>query len=155
MNASEHAPAERSREVRRAAFTAEFNRLLDALRLERGWSTNRVAQETGGAAGKSTIYRWKDGNWGDGEPEASTVAAVYNALGFDPAPALAALGVLRQVQPQSTEPASDPELDRQLDALRRQLRDPNVSDARKTIIRATLRELAGEFPAEGRNPHAV
>lgn len=154
MNASERAPDERSRDVRRAAFTSEFNRLLDTLRLERGWSTNRVALETRGAAGKSTIYRWKTGDWGTGSPDADTVAAVYNALGFDPAPALVALGVLRQVQPRTPEPESDPELDRHVAALRRQLRDPHVSDARKTIIRATLRELAGEPPTEARNRHS-
>lgn len=140
-------------DVRRAAFTREFRHLLDAVRRDRGWSVNRIATETR-AVGKSALYRWRDGDWSQGEPSAGSVAKLYNSLGYDPDPALRALGVLRPQPGLPPPPTNDPLVERHIADLLRQLRDPLVSDARKVIIRATLAELASGGSDEARNQSA-
>lgn len=92
-----------------------------------GWSVARLAREAG--VNRSTIFGWMKG---DGVNVAS-VKAIARALGDDEAHALAAAGGAT---------IQGDQLDSDVRIILRRLADPTVSEAEKTLIRATLRHLA-------------
>lgn len=92
-----------------------------------GWSIARLAREAG--VNRSTIFGWIKG---DGVNVAS-VKAIAKALGDSEAHALAAAG--------GATTGGD-QLDADVRIILRRLADPTVTEAEKTLIRATLRHLA-------------
>lgn len=92
-----------------------------------GWSVARLAREAG--VNRATIFGWIKG---DGVTVAS-VKLIARALGDDEAHALAAAGGAA---------THGEQLDPDVLLIARRLANPNVSEAEKTIIRATLQHLA-------------
>lgn len=92
-----------------------------------GWSIARLAREAG--VNRSTIFGWIKG---DGVTVAS-VKQIAKALGDSEADALAAAG--------GATTGGD-QLDADVRIILRRLADPTVTEAEKTLIRATLRHLA-------------
>lgn len=135
-------------DVRKRAFAAFVRRVTDHAENTRGWSIPRIATEAG--ISNPTIYRWRDGTWTKA-PDPDAVAAFCDALDIPPAVAFAILwpGKTGEAQPPEALPL-DPEIERQMRELMRRIADPNVSDAEKLTIRATIRHLAGDLPARRR-----
>lgn len=96
-----------------------------------GWSVARLARESG--IHRATIFRWIAG---DGGATVANVRAIAEAVGDDPANALRAAGNTGAARPPAEE------LDPDLKLILRRLADPDVSEAEKVSIRATLRYLA-------------
>lgn len=93
-----------------------------------GWSVARLARESG--VNRATIFKWIAGRSG---VNVASVRQIADALRDDPAIALRAAGnVQGQVEP----------LDADVRIIMRRLVDPDVSEAEKATIRATLRYLA-------------
>src|SRR6266705_1328396 len=124
--------------VRKQAFAAFVKRALRRAQEDRGWSVPKVAEVAG--IGNPTIYRWRDGDWVRG-PLPDQVVAFCDALDIDPQHAFAILWPGKNADAPPPEPAP---LDRDIELLMRKLRDPNVSEAEKTSIRATVRYLLGK-----------
>jgi transcriptional regulator with XRE-family HTH domain len=140
-------------DVRRQNFAAFVRRALTHAEETRGWSAPRVAQEAG--IGSATIYRWRDGT-GARSPLPDQVVAFCDALGIPTSVAFAILWPSRDDKPAAPAPLpQDPEVERQTRELLRRIADPNVSDAEKLTIRATLRHLTGEPAAAGRRRSAA
>jgi transcriptional regulator with XRE-family HTH domain len=128
-------------DVRRKAFAAFVRRALRNAKDDRGWSIPKVAEVA--RIGNPTIYRWRDGEWAKA-PSPDAVVAFCDALDIDPKHAFAILW------PGKNDDAPPPEpgpLDRDVELLARRLRDPNVSEAEKVSIRATIRYLVGRATA--------
>lgn len=100
---------------------------------DRGMTIPDIERATG--VGKSTLYRWRDGDWTK-DPRATQVRAFCEGLGI---PLDSAYRVLGWSGNAATEP--EPTLDPDLQALARMLRDPNLSDGRKQEIRTMVRYL--------------
>jgi transcriptional regulator with XRE-family HTH domain len=128
-------------DVRRKAFAAFVRRALRNAKEDRGWGISRVAEEAG--IGGATIYRWRDGDWNKA-PSPDAVVAFCDALDIDPKHAFAILWPGKGDDAPPPEPAP---LDRDIELLARRLRDPNVTEAEKVSIRATIRFLIGRSQA--------
>lgn len=127
-------------EVRRRVWSAFVRRALKLAKEDRGWSIPQVAERA--KISNTTIYRWQDGNWREA-PSADAIEAFCDALDIDPKHAFAVLWPGRAAGTPPPEPAP---LDRDIELIARRLRDPNVSEADKIIIRGTLRHLLGREP---------
>lgn len=106
-----------------------------------------VAKASG--VGDSTIYRWRDGEW-TRNPLAEQVVAFCDALGIPPSAAFSILWPGRSERPAEPEPMP---LEPDLQTILRRLRDPDVPEREKFLIRETLRSLAArspERPSRGR-----
>jgi transcriptional regulator with XRE-family HTH domain len=125
-----------SPEARRDAFSRFVQRALTQAKQSRGWSIPKVAEVSG--VGQNTIYRWVKADWRE-FPKGELVEQFCDALDI---PVAAAFGILwpgKTARPSATEPQpAEPEFD----ALMRKLRDPNVPDTEKYLIRETIRSLA-------------
>lgn len=134
-------------EVRRRNFAAFVRRVTDQA-ATRGWSIPRIATDSG--ISNATIYRWRDGT-GTRSPLPEQVVAFCDALGIPPAVPFAILWPGRDDKPAEPEPLpADPDIERQMRELLRRIADPNVAEAEKLTIRATIRHLAGEPAPAGR-----
>lgn len=109
----------------------------------------KIAEVAG--IGNPTIYRWRDGNWRQG-PRAEQVVAFCNALGLSPS---VPFGILWPGQDEQVPADEAPPLDPDLKIIMRRLADPNVGDAEKATIRATLRYLADLADQSGRERRAA
>lgn len=117
-------------------FGSFVRRALEDAKVHRGWNQARVIRETG--IGKTTMHRWLTGDWSD-YPELANVRRFCQTLDIPVEAAFAALGIGEK----DTPPADElPPLPPDFVAVLRRLNDPNVPEAEKTIIRATMRHLA-------------
>lgn len=94
-----------------------------------GWSVARLARESG--IHRATIFKWIAGKGG---ANMASVESIAKALGDDPSNALRAAGDMVVDREEGLDP--------DLKVILRRLADPDVSDAEKISIRATLRYLA-------------
>lgn len=94
--------------------------------------------------GKSTLYRWRDGNWSR-DPRGSEVQAFCAGLDIPLSVAHAALGWTGDERQPEPAPLADPDLS----ALARRLMDPRISDEERRHIRRTVRWLAGQPEESG------
>ncbi|MGC1214125.1 MAG: helix-turn-helix transcriptional regulator [Micromonospora sp.] len=102
-----------------------------------GMSKAELARRLG--VDRGTVHRWEAGTT---RPEdAAVVHAFADLFGLDADEALTAAG-LRLAGPKTARPAKEPPLDPDVLLIMRRLANPDVSEAEKTIIRATLRHLA-------------
>lgn len=125
-----------SLDVRRARFGEFVARVIRGA-LAGGMSIATIEAETG--VSKSTIYRWRDGDW-QRTPNPHQVRAFCDALGASVRGAYRILGL-----EESGEDKSDEELLLVSPALRtlaRKLADPNVSIEEKRFIEENLIMLA-------------
>lgn len=127
-------------EARRAAFSRFVQRALDHAKAERGWSVPMIAKASG--VGDSTIYRWRDGQM-TRSPLPEQVVAFCDALDIPPSAAFSILWPGRTERPAEPEPMP---LDSDLQTVLRRLRDPDVPEQEKFLIRETLRSLAARSP---------
>lgn len=130
-------------ERRLASFTAFVNRAIRMAKEDRGWSVPDIARNANQAGDKlsnQTIYRWAKGQWDQGVPKPEAVLAFCDALDIPPQ---AAFTLLWPGKNDATPPPEPAPLDPDIEQLARRLRDPNVSEAEKVTIRATVRHLAG------------
>lgn len=121
-----------SPEVVRKTFAAFIGRALREARAN-GETDRSITDKTGIPA--QTFHRWRRGE--GGLPQLDKVYAFCDGLGIPRRAAVAALGM--SDQPVATPPEDIPA---DLLALARKLRDPNVPDAEKYLIRETVRSLA-------------
>lgn len=141
-------------EARSRAWAAYVGRILNDMKLTRSLTVEAIASTTG--VSRATIYRWKNADWSKGPPKHETVFDFLHGLGLSLGPAPEMLG---WVENAALRGSADPlPMDPDVEQLMRKLRDPNVSDAEKLTIRATVRHLgqapAGESPpdsTEGRS----
>lgn len=134
-------------DARRAAFSRFVQRALEYAKTERGWSVPRIAKESG--VGDSTIYRWRDGQW-QSSPKPEQVVAFCDSLDIPPSAAFLILWPGQRERPAEPEPMP---LEPDLQTILRRLRDPDVPEREKFLIRETLRSLAArspERPSKGR-----
>lgn len=131
-----------SADARRAAFSRFVERTLEHAKAERGWSVPKVAEASG--VGDSTLYRWRDGDW-KRSPQPEQVVAFCDALGIPPSAAFSILWPGQDDRPAEPEPLP---LDPDLQTVLRRLRDPNVPEREKFLIRETLRSLAARSPEQ-------
>lgn len=133
-----------AQDVRRAAFARFVQRVIRHVRTAKGWTIPDLAREAG--IGDSTIYRWRDGDWKE-DPKGGQVKAFCDAADVPTSAALSILWPSRDEKPAEPEPIA---LDPELETLARRLRDPNVPDAEKYLIRETIRGLAARSTKDGR-----
>lgn len=109
-----------------------------------GWSVARLARESG--IHRATIFKWISGKGG---ANVTSVRAIAEALGDDPANALRAAGNMDG----APEEAVDPDLK----LLMQRLADPDVPEAEKVAIKSGLRYLAklAERAKEAEQPGRV
>jgi len=120
--------------VRAARFGKFVDRLLRDAK-ERGMTIADVERATG--VSKTTIYRWRDGDWSK-DPRPSQVRALCEGLGVPCEIAYRLLGWSDAGPPMEEPPIDDPDLRE----VARRLRDPHVSEAEKQAIRIMIRYLA-------------
>lgn len=121
--------------VRAAKFARYVEQLMQEAR-KRDMTVADIEKATG--VSKATFYRWKNAEWTK-DPRGSQVKAFCEGLGGSYERAYRLLGWSEMGSPE-TEPAIDLEPD--MKAVARRLRDPNVSEAEKQEIRAMIRYLA-------------
>lgn len=102
----------------------------------RGMTIPDIERATG--VGKSTFYRWRDGEWTK-DPRASQVRAFCDGIGVPYEQAFRLLGWSENGEPQAPEPAA---MEPDMQEVARRLRDPNVPESEKQEIRTMLRYLA-------------
>lgn len=120
----------------RAAKFGRFVARVLADAKQRGMTIPDIERATG--VGKTTFYRWRDGEWTK-DPRATQVRAFCDGLGVPYQQAYRLLGWSENGEPQAPEPL---ELEPDMQEVARRLRDPNVSPAEKQEIRTMLRYLA-------------
>jgi transcriptional regulator with XRE-family HTH domain len=136
-------------DVRRRAYAAFVQRVTAHAEETRGLSIPRIADLAG--IDNGTIYRWRDAT-GKRLPTPESVVAFCDALGIPPAVAFAILWPGKDDQAPEAEPLpQDPDIERQMRELLRKISDPNVPEAEKVTIRATIRHLAGDVPTRRRS----
>jgi transcriptional regulator with XRE-family HTH domain len=123
--------------ARLAQFTAFVNRALRQAEARHGWSIPKVAERAG--IGVNTIYRWSKGEWGRDWPKGELVEQFCITLDIPTSIPFMILWPGSGTRP--VEPAPDP-MDPEFERVLRKLRDPNVPDAEKYMIRETIRSLA-------------
>lgn len=139
-------------EVRREAFARFVRRALDHARTNRGLSIPKVAELAD--VGVNTLYQWRNGNWNE-YPKGENVEKFCDALNIPAATAYAILWPGKGTRPVEPEPF---EADPEFELLLRKLRDPNVPEAEKYLIRETIRSLAARPtrpPGENSRRNAV
>lgn len=122
-----------SQEARAARFARFVKRALADAK-EHGLTIPEIEKLTG--TGKSTLYRWRDGDW-TRDPSGSQVKAFCEGLGISPDAAYRVLGWA-----ETNAPEPEPELPGDFKTVLRRLRDPNVSETEKQEIRSMMRYLA-------------
>jgi len=122
-----------SDDLSKARFGRFVMRVLDAARA-RGMSIKAI--EEAGGVGKSTLYRWRDG---EVLPKVPELRRFCEGMGVAVGEAYAALGWSEE--PERAEPRPIIE-DPDVRALMRKLTDPNTPAAEKTWIRRQIRALA-------------
>jgi transcriptional regulator with XRE-family HTH domain len=130
-----------SDELRRARFGRFVVRVLEAAKT-RGMTIKQIEEATD--VGKSTFYRWRDG---ENLPKTEELRRFCRALGVPIAEAYAALG---WSEDETSRPASPAPLieDPDVRALMRKLNDPKVSAAEKAVFRRMMRAWAGTLDEE-------
>lgn len=123
-----------SPDVNRVRFSRFVERVLREAR-GRDMTDADIQKATG--VGPSTFHRWRRGDYTK-SPDLDRVTAFCSGLGVPARAALLALGVEDGRDETQPEPATEPDVQ----AILRQLADPNVSDERKQEIRTVLRMLA-------------
>lgn len=123
-----------SAQVRAAKFGLFVDRLLREARA-RGMTIEEIAKAT--RVSSATMYRWRNADWTK-DPRASQVRTFCEGLGAPVQVAYRLLGWTEEGRPQPSEPL---ELEPEMHDLARELRDPNVSEARKQEIRTVIRLL--------------
>jgi transcriptional regulator with XRE-family HTH domain len=132
-----------SPDVRKRNFAAFVRRAIRHAQQDRGWAVPRIAKEAG--IGSTTIYRWRDGDW-EKSPKADQVERFCDALGIPTEVALSILWPGKTGRVRAPEPIPpDPDFE----MLLRRLRDPNVSETEKYLIRETVRALAARPAPKG------
>lgn len=112
-------------------------RYVQALREATGLSRPALAKRLN--VDPATVWRWETGKQ---KPESPAVPqAIAELFKLDLDEVLTAAG-LRMDRPAVAKPAPELPLDPDVLIVMRRLANPNVSEAEKTIIRATLRHLA-------------
>jgi hypothetical protein len=96
---------------------------------------------------KSVFYRWRSGDW-TRDPAASDVKAFAGGLDIPLAAAYQPLGWNVDDTPEATPPDLLPP---EIATILRRLRDPNVPEAEKYHILATLSALAERDPRQRRS----
>lgn len=117
-----------------------------------GMSKAELARRLG--IDRGTVHRWETGKNRPEDP--AVVQAFAELFGLDVDEALIAAG-LRLGATTVRTPTSEPPLDPDLKIIMRRLTDPNVSEAEKISIRATLRylaDIAERGSGEGRHREA-
>lgn len=117
-------------------------RVLDAAK-SRGLTMKQISELT--QLGKSTLYRWRDG---EVRPAVAELRRFCEGLGAPLAEAYAALGWSEAEPGKPTTPApliEDPDVR----ALMRKLSDPNTPALEKNFIRRQIRALAGTLEDTG------
>jgi transcriptional regulator with XRE-family HTH domain len=102
-----------------------FGALIRESRQRKGWTQDRLVEESG--VSRATITRWEAGDARRPDPE--QVRAVCAALGVDPRLAAVALGYLSQEDIAPSGPRS--RLDPTIEEVIAILQDPNVADEQK------------------------
>lgn len=142
--------------VRAQQFAAYLGRLVGELADRPGWSVSRVIEES--RISRPTFYRWRRANWSKGgKPKADNVRSFHVNLGIDASRALEILGL--STAPTTDDPLSvaDPDVQQNVLAILRRLRDPNEPDEERYFIRRSLADLARrpatsyEKPEQSRN----
>ncbi|MFI6763328.1 helix-turn-helix domain-containing protein [Micromonospora sp. NPDC050417] len=123
-----------SHAVRAAKFGRLVARILTDAK-QRGMTIPDIERATG--VGKSTIYRWRDGEWSK-DPRATQVRAFCDGLGVPYQQAYRLLGWAENGEPQAEPLGLDPDMQE----VARRLRDPNTSEAERAEIRSMIRYLA-------------
>lgn len=135
-------------DVRRAHFAAFVRRAVDHARVTRDWSVRRIGAEADIAP--STIQRWLAGDWVE-DPRGAQVQKFCNTLDIPPTIAFAILWPGAGETPGEPAPLpSDPDLRE----IQRALLDPNIPDAEKYHVRASIRTLAAHVQGERRSRRA-
>lgn len=124
-----------STQVRAAKFGRWVARALADAKA-RGMTIPDIERAT--KVGKSTIYRWRDGDWTK-DPRPSQVKAFCEGLGIPYEIPYRLLGWSEEGPAQPEEPI---ELEPDMREVARRLRDPAVSEQEKLEIRAMIRYLA-------------
>lgn len=131
-------------DARHAQFSRFVKRAVDSAADTHGWTVTEIAERAGIA--RSTLYRWLKGDW-NVDPKGAEVAAFCDALDI---PTTIAFKILWPGKSQRAEaPEALPPADPDFDTLLRKLRDPNVSDDEKYLIRETIRSLAARSRRAG------
>lgn len=121
------------RDVARHRFAQSVRRVLRRAR-DRGLTNPKIVEKTG--IGSTTFHRWAAGEWGRDWPQLQKVIDFYTGLGEDPEEGFAALGMIDRRAATPPDP-QDPDLV----VIVRRLRDPNVAEEEKHLIRGQLRYL--------------
>lgn len=130
------------RELSAVRFGWFVTRVLDAAK-SRGMTMREVEERTG--LGKSTMYRWRDGQV---IPKTAEVRRFCEGLGAPISEAYAALGWSETESPKPAHPEpllTDPDVR----ALMRKLSSPNTPALEKLWIRRQIRALAGTMEDAG------
>jgi len=122
-----------SDDLSKARFGRFITRVLATAR-ERGMTIKAI--EEAGGVGKSTLYRWRDGEF---LPKVAELRRFCEGMGIPFAEAYAALGWSEEPQAYQPPPLIE---DPDVRALMRKLSDPNTPAAEKTWIRRQIRALA-------------
>lgn len=115
-----------------------FGALIRESRQRKGWTQDRLVEESG--VSRATITRWEAGDARRPDPE--QVRAVCAALGIDPRLAAVALGYLTKedIAPSGPRARLDPSIEEVIAILQ----DPNVPDATKADWVAYLKFLSDQ-----------
>jgi hypothetical protein len=124
-----------STQVRAAKFGRFVARALADAKA-RGMTIPDIERAT--KVGKSTFYRWRDGDWSK-DPRPSQVKAFCEGLGIPYEIPYRLLGWAEDGVARPEEPI---ELEPDMREVARRLRDPAVSEQEKLEIRAMIRYLA-------------
>lgn len=117
-------------------FARTVKRALAVLR-ERGLTDKQIEELTGISFG--TFHRWARGDLGKHGPQPTKVRQFFERAGMSAKQAFDDLGWSDDPRPVATP---EPEMEPDFRETMRKLRDPNVSDAEKFHIRATMAALA-------------
>ncbi len=125
-----------SLEVRRDRFAEWVRRVTEQMKLSRGWSITRIAEEAG--IGDQTIYRWRGGDWKE-SPKPGQIVAFADACDISPQEAFAILWPGKNDVAPAPEPLGLADPDLLLIAQR--LADPNVDEREKWYIQQQLQSM--------------
>lgn len=127
-------------EIRAKQFGAYIGTLYAESAATHDWNVRAFCRVAG--VSPQTFYRWRRGDWSDGQPTTRKVRAMHEALGVDPARALAIIGASSAPAPDDPLSLAEPEVREAMLAILRRLRDPAESDEERYFMRRTLADLA-------------
>lgn len=136
------AAAKPSRNLQLVRWGSFVKRVLSNSR-DRGMTVAEVVTKT--KIGKSTLYRWRDG---ESLPGVEELRRFCDGLGVPIAEAYAVLG-WSEVEPERPSQPAPLVEDPDVRALMRKLNSPNTPAAEKLAIRRMIRALAGTSEDEG------